>query len=273
MEPSILIGLVIGLAAVAGTVTLEGGQLSSLLNVPAALIVFGGTLSAAVVSFPLPLVFSLPKLIVSSLARPPEQSLELIEQVAGFADRARREGLLALEEAGQQLADPFLRNGVMLIVDGNDPEEVRSILEIEVAAMAERHAAGYGLLEALGGFAPTMGIIGTVLGLINVLGTISDPDGLGPAIAVAFIATLYGVASANLIWLPIAAKLKGKSKREIALRELLIEGVLAIQDGDNPRMVREKLLAFLSPAQRIDHAARNRPADVPADRTAAAGAD
>src|SRR6185437_9061103 len=152
--------------------------------------------------------------------------------------------LLALEQETDGL-DAFIKKGVMMVVDGSDPSLVRDVLEGEISATEQRHKKGIGLMEAMGGFAPTMGIIGTVMGLVNVLSHLDDPSELGHSIAGAFIATLYGVLSANVFWLPIGERLKQRNKEEVALKTLAVEGVLSVQAGDNPRVVREKLEAFL----------------------------
>lgn len=161
-----------------------------LLNVSAGFIVFGGTLAAALVSFPMPTVMNLPKLIMKSMAKASEGGPELVALFLRLAEKARRQGLLALEDEANQIHDDFLKKGIMLVVDGTDPEVVRSVLEIDSAVLHERHKSGYELLEAMGGYSPTMGIIGTVMGLVSVLSDLSDVSRLGPAIAVAFIATL-----------------------------------------------------------------------------------
>jgi chemotaxis protein MotA len=170
---------------------------------------------------------------------------ELVSLFVKLADRARREGLLALETEAAQIEDHSIKKGVMLVVDGTDPELVREIMESDVAAMSERHEGKFAMFAAAGGFAPTMGIIGTVMGLVNVLSHLDKPDELGKSIATAFIATLYGVLSANVFWLPMGERLKQRNKEEVARRTLAVEGVLAVQAGDNPRVVREKLEAFL----------------------------
>jgi chemotaxis protein MotA len=167
-----------------------------------------------------------------------------------MAEKARREGLLSLEEETQTLSDPFLRKGISLVVDGTDPELVKDILESDLDAMEARHSRQAGLYMTMGGFAPTLGIIGTVMGLVHVLENLSDPGTLGPAISSAFIATFYGVSSANLVFLPIGNKLKRISHDEVHARTMLIEGVISIQAGDNPRVVEEKLRTFLDPAER-----------------------
>ena len=252
MDISTIAGLVVGFGALALSVTLEGGSLGALWSVPAFIIVMGGTLGAALISFPKQYIIGLPKLIGQAF-KEPKGAMSPVQVVSFFvelANKARREGLLSLEEEGAKVKDDFMRKGIQLIVDGVDPKVVREILETDAGLMGQRHLGGYSVLDAMGGFAPTMGIIGTVMGLVNVLGNLSEPGELGPAIAVAFIATLYGVGTANLLWLPLGSKLKRKSEAEVYLRELMTEGILSVQAGDNPRIVKDKLDAFLAPVQR-----------------------
>ncbi len=173
-----------------------------------------------------------------------------IDQIAVMADKARREGLLALEEESKNIEDDFLRKGIMMVVDGTEPEQVRNILELDIRHMQERHAVRYGIFNTAGGFSPTFGIIGTVMGLISVLKSLSDPDSLAKSIAAAFLATLWGLMSANLIFLPLGGKLANKSHEEVAYRHMLLEGILSLQAGENPRLIRDKLLAFLPPKER-----------------------
>jgi len=250
MEISTPIGLVLGFGALIGGFVIEGGSPFSLLSPSAALIVIGGTIAATLVSFPLKNVITLPKLIMQAFFNPPGDPQEVVQQFVDLADKARREGLLAMEEDSKNIEDPFMRKGIMLVVDGVDPEVVRDILETDAALVAERHARGQALFAAMGGYAPTMGIIGTVMGLVNVLSNLAEPEELGHSIATAFIATLYGVVTANILWLPLSSKLKQKSEKELHVRSLMVEGVLAVQAGENPRIVREKLDAFLAPAER-----------------------
>jgi chemotaxis protein MotA len=250
MEISTALGLLVGFGALIMSVLLEGGTPMALVNGPAAVIVLGGTLGAVLISFPLSQVLSLPSLFAQSFQPYRGDPQALIETFVKLADQARREGLLSLEEEAGKIEDAFLKKGVMLIVDGVDPDVVRDIMETDTHLVSQRHKGGYSMLEAMGGFAPTMGIIGTVMGLVNVLSQLSEPEGLGHSIAVAFIATLYGVVTANLLWLPIGNKLKQKSQIEVIAREVTIEGVLSVQAGENPRIVREKLEAFLAPKLR-----------------------
>jgi chemotaxis protein MotA len=175
-----------------------------------------------------------------------------VEDLVSYAERARRDGLLALEEELEGIQDPYTRKGLQLVVDGTDPELVREILDAEIDGMRHRHKVGAKTFEIAGGFAPTMGIIGTVMGLISVLQKLDQPETLGPAISGAFIATLLGVGAANVIFLPVAYRLKSLSDSEAEARILVQEGILAIQSGDNPRVVAEKLMSFVPPAERQD---------------------
>jgi chemotaxis protein MotA len=250
MELATLIGLIIGWGVMILANSLEGGHLSSLWQYTAFLIVVGGTLGAAFISFPLQDMLNLPKLIALTFQRSPHDPAALIPQLSTYADKARREGLLALETELAGTDDAFMRKGLQMVADGIDPHTVRELLETELTFIASRHAASFGILEAMGGYAPTMGIIGTVMGLIHVLGNLSEPSKLGSAIAVAFVATLYGVWTANLLWLPLATKLKRRSEEEILAREMMVAGILAIQAGENPQIVEDKLKGFISPKQR-----------------------
>jgi chemotaxis protein MotA len=251
MSIETVIGLVLGIGAMLASVVIEGGALVTLVNVPGALIVFGGTIGATLVSFPMKQVIAIPSLIVRTVTGAgSHHEQELVSQLVSLADTARRQGLLSLEGEEEKVSDPFLKKGIMLVVDGVDPAEVRHIMQTEINLMSERHAHGYGVLEAMGGYAPTMGVVGAVLGLINVLSRLEESSNLGEGIATAFVATLYGVGSANLMFLPLAGKLKIFSQHEAFLRQIMMEGILAIQAGDNPHIVRQKLEAYMSPKLR-----------------------
>ena len=247
MDLATIIGIVIALAALLGGNVLEGGHLSALINGPAALIVFGGTIGATIICFSMNDVKNLPNWFKVAFQEKQADALKTIRTIVELADIARREGILKLETVIETLDNDFLKQGISLVVDGTDYEVTKSILETEVEFMRERHQTGAKFFEAAGAFAPTMGIIGTVMGLVHVLGNLSDTGNLGSAIAVAFIATLYGVFSANVIYIPIGAKLKVRSKQEAIAREIIIEGVLAIQSGESPRIIEDRLKSFLSP--------------------------
>jgi chemotaxis protein MotA len=245
-----LIGLVLGFGAVLGGMMMEGGNPMALFNIPSIVIVIGGTIATAFISFPMSRVLGLAKVLMHAFFERGHDPRHTADLLVSMAEQSRREGLLSLESRAQAVTDPFIKKGLLLMIDGTDPERLRAIMEIELAAREERHEQGIQVLEALGGFAPTLGIMGTVLGLINVLSNLQDTSSLGHKIAGAFIATFYGVFTANIIFLPLANKLKTKMKHEAHVSEMALEGVLAIQAGDNPRIVREKLDGFLAPKLR-----------------------
>ncbi|WP_159885478.1 flagellar motor protein [Paenibacillus puerhi] len=245
MDITTLIGLLIGLAALAGGYLWDGGHLDALIVPSAMLIVFGGTIGAVIVSFPRSQLSQFGKALSMAFKEHRRDPRESIEELVDMAAIARREGVLALENRAQEHEDPFLKDALMMVVDGTDPELTRQILELEIDAVEHQHEGWAKIFEAAGGYAPTMGIIGTVMGLIHVLGNLSDPGSLGPAIAVAFAATLYGVASANVIYLPIASKIKIRSQLQITEMELMLEGILALQAGENPQLIKKKLYSFI----------------------------
>lgn len=250
MEITTVVGILLATVSLVIAFLIDGGHIMALIKPTAALIVFGGTIGATIVSFSLSEVMTVPKLFKIILFQKLPNEIALIEQIVGLADKVRREGLLYLENQLPQVEDGFMRKGIQLVVDGTDPELVRRIMETEMYAIQERHHTGANIFEAAGGYAPTMGIIGTVMGLVHVLSNLEKPETLGPSIALAFIATLYGVGSANILWLPIAEKLKNLSKKEAMLRELMLEGIMSIQAGYNPVLIRERLTAFLKPRSR-----------------------
>lgn len=252
MDLATIIGLILAWGALIGSLLMEGGDVRALINIPAALLVFGGTLGAATMSFKMNQITGLPGILKQAFKEKPQDVAGVIALLVRFAERARREGLLVLEDDARNVDDEFLQRGVRLAIDGTDPEMVREILATEIHFLQARHKVGENIFTTLGGFAPTLGIIGTVMGLIHMLANLSDPAKMGPLIAGAFIATLYGVSSANLIFLPIGNKLKARTAEEVLVREVMVEGILAIQAGDNPRIVEEKLKAFLAPKMRQD---------------------
>jgi chemotaxis protein MotA len=250
MKVSSVIGLVIAAAGLFVGASLEGSNPLAILNPAALLIVLGGTLGATIAGTSFESVKNIPKLYMKAFnAEPPDLNAKVAELV-GYAESARRDGLLALDEVTSSIEDPFTRKGLQLVVDGTDPDLVADILDSENSAMRKRHAAAVQPFEKAGGYAPTMGIIGTVFGLVHVLGNLEAPETLGPSISAAFIATLLGVSSANVVYLPIAARLKQLSAEELHMRALIVEGILSIQAGDNPRIVQEKLVTFVPPALR-----------------------
>ncbi len=250
MKASSAIGLAIALIGLFLGSTMEGSNPMAVFNVPAMLIVLGGTFGAVMAGTSFDAIKAIPALYKKAfIAEPPDLNGRLKELVE-YAEKARRDGLLALDEQLADVQDPYTKKGLQLVVDGTDPELVAEVLEAENDGMRKRHKAAAQPFEKAGGYAPTMGIIGTVFGLIHVLENLDKPETLGPSISAAFIATLLGVASANVVYLPVAARLKQLSEEELHFREMTVEGILAIQAGDNPRVVAEKLVAFVPPAQR-----------------------
>ena len=246
MDKLSVIGVLIGLGAILVGQQLEGGHIHSLINGPAILIVFGGSIGAVMVQSPVP-TFMRALQIVLWVIRPPVQpKRQIIEKIVSWSQVARREGLLGLETQAEAEPDAFARKGLQLLVDGNEPETIRSTLEVEVLARENRDLAAAKVFEGLGGYSPTIGIIGAVLGLIHVMGNLADPSKLGAGIATAFVATIYGVGLANLIFLPVGNKLKAHVQHQSQYGEMLIEGIIAIAEGENPMNIELRLQGYLA---------------------------
>lgn len=250
MKASTAIGIGVAFGALLLSSMMDGTSPASFINIPALLIILGGTAGVTLASVGMESMKRVPSLYKLVFSAEPPDMRGRLDLLVSLADKARREGLLALDALLPDIEDDFTRNALQLVVDGTDPEMVHAILESEVDGMADRHEASAAPFEKAGGFAPTMGIIGTVLGLVHVLENLSAPSTLGPSISAAFIATLMGVGAANVIFLPIANRLKAISAEEVSLRMMTLEGILSIQAGDNPRLVSEKLMSYLPPAQR-----------------------
>ena len=255
MDIASLLGLVICIILVFISIIIgDQGVVAILnfLNAPSALITFGGAFCCVLAAYTMPdfiagiksfgLVFKL-----SEMNMP-----DVIRKIIELSNVARKEGLLSLEEASAEIEDPFLRKGILLIVDGTDPELVRAIMETELTSVDSRHRKKIAFWDDLGAMGPAWGMIGTLIGLINMLQQMNDPSSIGPSMAVALITTLYGSMLANWICFPIAAKLKSKNEEEMVVKEILIEGLLSIQAGENPRVIEEKLKSFLTPAEKAD---------------------
>ncbi|MCC6954306.1 MAG: MotA/TolQ/ExbB proton channel family protein [Deltaproteobacteria bacterium] len=245
---------VIGLAAAFGLVFLAigmGGNLPLFFDLPSLLIVIGGTLGATLVNFPLDEVrraFSVARHVLAPDRSSPEERLR---KIIRLAEEARTSGNLVLESALFKEADPFLRKCTELVVDGISPDEIRRILDIEISLVASRHRRGAQLFQAMGNIAPAMGLIGTLIGLVQMLGSIDDPGQIGPAMAVALVTTFYGAVFANMLFIPIAGKLRARSEEEILIKEMTTEGMISIAQGINPRLLEESLLSFVPPERRI----------------------
>ncbi len=259
MDLTTIIGIIAGIAALIGGFLWEGGDAGGLIQGAAALIVFGGTAAAVVISFPATRLKKLPQAVATVFIPARTDNEQLIEDVVNMSMHARRAGVLALEPQAVSHENRFLREGLQQVVDGTDRDVIRQILELEMGKKEQEYEQYAKIFDSAGGYAPTMGIIGTVMGLIQVLGSLSEPTGLGASIAVAFTATLYGVASANLIFLPLASKIRARAELEIHTMEMLLEGILSIQNGENPQLVRRKLETFVTGQ---DHGYDNNPASM-----------
>lgn len=229
------------------------GDLGGFIDGGSIFIVFGGLLGATIASYPLHVLKNLIKVIGTAFKAKKVDLSQDVDNIINIANIARREGILALEENVNQMDDPFLKKGVMLIVDGSDPELVRSIMETELDFIRERHSQGQAVLLTMSAYSPAFGMIGTLIGLINMLAKLDDPSTLGSGMAIALVTTFYGSFLANVVFTPLAKKLGVMSDEEYLRKELVLEGILSIQDGENPRIIREKLNAFLSRSQLRDY--------------------
>lgn len=247
MDLTTIIGLVLGLVSLVGAFMLEGGSVGSLLVTTAAMIVFGGTFGATIISFTPEELKKLPYFFKRIFIETKVDYVSILDSLVDTADMARREGLLSLESKLGDIDNKFFARGLQLVIDGTDPELTRNMLEMEIEAYENGEKIGVEIFMTMGGFGPTFGIVGTVMGMVTVLSNLTNPDELGPMIAVAFLATLYGIASANLLWIPFGSKIKLKTARDALLMEMVLEGILSIQAGENPRVIREKLMTFLPP--------------------------
>lgn len=246
MDKISIFGLIISLLAIVGGQVLEGGHISSLVQPTAFLIVIGGTLGAVMLQSPLS-VFKRGLSMARWIFFPPKRGDQrVVEQVTRWSSLARKEGLLALENEIVTLRDPFVKKGLQLLVDGAEPMRLREVLEVELGTYEHHLKTSAKIWEAAGGYAPTIGILGAVMGLIHVMENLSDPSKLGAGIAVAFVATIYGVGSANLIFLPMAKKLLAAIGDTVAVREMYIDGLVGIANGDNPRIIESRLQGYFS---------------------------
>ena len=246
MDKGTWVGIVIAAAGIIGGMTLEGGKIGQILQPTAAMIVLGGTLGAVMIAFPLPVVIASFKKLNQVFMETSHDPEKLIAEIVRYVQTARREGIVALDNELESIQNPFLKKSLMLAIDGTEPRELRNIMELEMDNQSEHEERIPQLFEAAGGFAPTIGILGAVIGLIQVMQHLNDISEVGRGIAVAFVATIYGVGSANLFFLPAAGKLKIRLRQEQLIREMILEGVISILEGLNPRMVETKLRGFLA---------------------------
>lgn len=253
MDPATLIGIALAIATVFGALFMSGINPIGIFlsDIPSIILVFGGTMGVTVASSTMSAAINAIKVFIKALtggaAADPSENIKLL---IGFADTARKEGLLALEPQLEKIEDPFFKKGMEMAVDGTDPEDLRDQMTIDIDKTKERHKAGVAFFVTAAGFAPGMGMIGTVVGLVQMLGNLSDPSSLGPSMAVAFLTTLWGAFLANFFFIPLSNKLKKLSAEEMAAKEIVLEGILAVQAGSNPRAIAGMLGAFLPPDAR-----------------------
>ncbi|MQY51615.1 flagellar motor protein [Rhodocyclus tenuis] len=246
MDKISFLGIIVGIVAIFGGQLLEGGNVGSLAQPTALLIVLGGTLGAVMLQSRF-VVFKRGLIMLKWVWVPPViDHAQLIRQIGNWSQVARREGLLALENSTGQVKDPFTRKGLQLLVDGAEPSRLREVMEVEINTYEDELRQGARVWDAAGGYSPTIGILGAVMGLIHVMENLSDPSKLGAGIAVAFVATIYGVGLANLVYLPVAAKLKAHIGRLVAQREMIVDGLVGIANGDNPRIIESRLRGYFT---------------------------
>jgi chemotaxis protein MotA len=247
MDIGTLIGILLGFGLIIGSIIL-GGSLGAFIDVPSILIVVFGTVAVTFIMFPMGTVFGAIKVMLKAFFAKPPDPKAMIKTIIDLANIARRESLVALEKASVE--DPFLKKGVLMAADGTEEQTVRSVLEIEIAFMKQRHQMGQEIFKSMGTMAPAFGMIGTLIGLVNMLQSLDDPSSIGPAMAVALLTTFYGAVLANVVFLPIAKKLEHRSAEEVLFMEIAVEGIISILNGENPRITQDKLEAFLAPALR-----------------------
>ncbi len=248
MDKSSFFGVAVAIGGILLGLMLEGGRIAQIIQPTAAVIVFGGTLGAVMIQFPLRVIFAATLRLGQVFVDNSSDPHALIQEMVGYAKKARKEGIISLDQELESIRDPFLKKGLMLAVDGTEPQEIRKIMELELDNQSEHEDHLPRVFESAGGFAPTIGIIGAVLGLIQVMQHLDDITEVGRGIAVAFVATIYGVGSANLFFLPASGKIKIRIRQEQIRREMMLEGVISILEGMNPRMLEIKLLGFFAEA-------------------------
>lgn len=244
MDILTIAGLLLGLGGILLGQMLEGGKVASILQLTAFIIVIGGTTGAVMIQYTMPIFIKSLKMLPWMIFPPRTAPQPIVEKILEWSNTARKNGLLALEGLVDSIADPFLQKGLQMLVDGTEPEKIRATLEVELLAREELDRQAAKVFESAGGYAPTIGILGAVLGLIHVMENLADPAKLGAGIATAFVATIYGVGSANLLFLPISNKLKGVVHEQSYLREMIIEGLVAIAEGENPKIIESRLQSF-----------------------------
>ena len=249
MDIATILGVVSAFGLVL-TAIFMGGGLNIFINIPSLMIVVGGTLGTTMINYPLKDVIGVLKVVQNAIFTRNTSAIKIIKRFVDFAQKTRKEGILALESELKEVKDDFLKKGLQLSIDGVEPQEIRIILETELEFIKSRHQLGAEVFTTMGTFAPAMGMIGTLVGLVQMLQSMDDPSSIGPAMAVALLTTFYGALLANIVCMPIAGKLKTRSKEEMLTKELTIQGITSLSNGDNPRIMDQKLQAFIPPNQR-----------------------
>jgi|CXWL01.1.fsa_nt_gi chemotaxis protein MotA len=250
MDISSLIGFLLAIILIVGSILIGSSPISAFIDIPSILIVFGGSIGAAMICFPIKSIIGMPRVMMKVFRSTPVDVKGMIVQIVSLAETARRDGLLALEGRLEEVTNPFIKLGIQLAVDGTRPEVIEDILRTEIDAISGRHREGKAVMDQLGRFAPAYGMIGTLLGLIMMLSNMADPSGIGSGMAVALITTLYGAVASNVVFMPFAEKLASNNKYELNALEIVVRGVMAIQSGENPRVIEQKLYTFLPAKQR-----------------------
>jgi chemotaxis protein MotA len=250
MDLGTIVGIVAGFGMIFFGIISNGGALGSYVNIPSLIMVLGGSFTAMLVANPLSRMLGFVKYFKIAINMPNYEEGRIIASLVSFSEKARREGLLALEDDLEEVEEEFLRKGIQLVVDGTDPEVIKSVLYNDLNQMQERHQYGINIFDLWGKVAPAFGMIGTLAGLIAMLANLQDTSAIGTGMALALITTFYGAIFANLLFIPIKQKLEDRDKAESLVREIMIEGILSIQSGDNPRILEQKLVSFLAPEQR-----------------------
>ncbi|NLW80062.1 MAG: motility protein A [Desulfovibrionales bacterium] len=248
MDLATIIGILVAFGLVIAAL---GGEAVLFFDASSLLIVMGGTIGAVLVTYPLETVLGLMQIVKKTFMTRATEPSELIPQFVDYANRVRREGILSLEAHVKNISDDFLRKALQLTVDGLDPQMIQEILETEIACLEERHLKGAEIMQTFGTLAPGMGMVGTIIGLVLMLKRLNDPSSIGPAMALALLTTFYGAVLANLVFNPMAGKLRARSREEVLIRSMIVEGIMSISRGENPRILEEKLNSYLPPRERI----------------------
>jgi chemotaxis protein MotA len=249
LDIATIAGIFVGFALIVGTIVVGGGA-AQFVHLPSFMIVFGGSFAATLVNFPMSQVVATIKVAAKAFRKQETKELEAVMKFTELARVARRDGILALDKQLKEMEEPFMKIGLEMAVDGTEPDTILDIMETEISSLAQRHKTGQGIFTSLGTYAPAFGMIGTLIGLVKMLGSLDDPSTIGPSMAIALITTFYGAVLGNLVYLPMAGKLKAKSSSEILFKQMIIEGVLAIQRGVHPRNIERKLLNYIAPKDR-----------------------